>query len=142
MSSAERKPDIMEAARLFGVLAEPARLRILQLLRQGSRCGRELASDLNLTPATTCHHLEKLKLANLLSERRSGKHVYYNVSDSELMRVLGRSLATLGTKETSNGGRVQGAGMKKHSRARPPKPPKARKYRYRKAGPKDNGTAV
>ena len=95
MPNAAKEAGLTQAARLFGVLAEPARLRILQLLRDGSMCGRELARDLNLTPATTCHHLEKLKLANLLSERRSGRRIYYSISDSELTRAVGQSLATL-----------------------------------------------
>ncbi len=96
MPSADKDTGLMQAARLFSVLAEPARLRILQLLKEGSMCGKELARDLDLTPATTCHHLEKLKLANLLSERRSGKRVYYSANDSELARAVDRSLATLG----------------------------------------------
>lgn len=95
MRDAEKEAGLTRAARLFGVLAEPARLRILQLLRNGSLCGRELAKDLNLTPATTCHHLEKLKLANLLSERRSGKHIYYSITDGELARVVSQSLAVV-----------------------------------------------
>jgi DNA-binding transcriptional ArsR family regulator len=85
--------ELAEAARLFGVLAEPARLRILQILGDGSRCGRELAKDLNLTPATTCHHLEKLKTANLLSERRSGRHVYYSISKEDFSHAVRQSLA-------------------------------------------------
>jgi DNA-binding transcriptional ArsR family regulator len=95
MANAKKEAELLQAARLFGVLAEPARLRILQLLGNGSRCGRELAEDLNLTPATTCHHLEKLKLANLLSERRSGKHVYYSISKSDFAHAVDQSLAAL-----------------------------------------------
>jgi len=95
MSNAAQEAGLMQAARLFGVLAEPARLKILQLLRDGDMCGRELARGLNLTPATTCHHLEKLKLAKLLSERRSGRHIYYSLSDAGLARAVGQSLATL-----------------------------------------------
>jgi DNA-binding transcriptional ArsR family regulator len=91
----KNQTGLTQAARLFGVLAEPARLRILQLLKDDSLCGRELARGLNLTPATTCHHLEKLKLQNLLSERRSGKHVYYSISDGELARAVSQSLAAL-----------------------------------------------
>ncbi len=93
--NSKKEAGLTQAARLFGVLAEPARLRILQLLKDDSLCGRELASGLNLTPATTCHHLEKLKLANLLSERRSGKHVYYSISDGELARAVSQSLAAV-----------------------------------------------
>lgn len=95
MAHTGKDAELLEAARLFGVLAEPARLRILQLLGDGSRCGRELAEDLNLTPATTCHHLEKLKLANLLSERRSGRHVYYSISRNGFTRAVKQSLAAL-----------------------------------------------
>ncbi len=87
--------QLQEAARLFGIFSEPARLKILRLLRTGARCGRELARDLNLTPATTCHHLERLKLANLLEERRCGKHVYYSIADTELARAVERSVAAL-----------------------------------------------
>jgi DNA-binding transcriptional ArsR family regulator len=106
---------LKEAARFFSILAEPARLRILQLLREGRRCGRELARDLNLTPATTCHHLEKLKLANLLSEQRSGKHVYYSLSDSELTRALEQSLATLGKDSSRESGITQPRNAKMES---------------------------
>jgi ArsR family transcriptional regulator len=92
----EKESGLMQAARLFGALAEPARLRILQLLREGAMCGRELAARLDLTPATTCHHLDRLKLANLLSERRSGKFVYYSISDSELASAVKESLTAIG----------------------------------------------
>jgi DNA-binding transcriptional ArsR family regulator len=92
---AHAENELLQAARLFGVLAEPARLRIIQLLGTGSRCGRELAEDLNLTPATTCHHLEKLKLANLLSERRSGRHIYYSISRNNFAEAVKQSLAAL-----------------------------------------------
>lgn len=101
MTQGEPESQIKEAARLFSIFSEPARLKILHLLRDGARCGRELAKDLNLTPATTCHHLERLKLANLLSERRSGKHVYYSIVDSELAKAVERSVAAL-----------QGAGLR------------------------------
>ncbi len=93
MPDADKQASLARAARLFGVLAEPARLRILQLLKDGSMCGRELAGELDLTPATTCHHLEKLKLAKLLSQRRSGKRVYYSAREHELARAIRQSLA-------------------------------------------------
>jgi DNA-binding transcriptional ArsR family regulator len=87
--------QVKEAAGFFSVISEPARLKILLLLRNGARCGRELSKDLCLTPATTCHHLDRLKHANLLKEKRSGKHVYYSISSTELERAFDRSLAIL-----------------------------------------------
>ncbi|UCD56365.1 MAG: metalloregulator ArsR/SmtB family transcription factor [Candidatus Hydrogenedentota bacterium] len=119
MSNAEKEAGLTEAARLFGVLAEPARLRILLLLRNGSMCGRELARDLNLTPATTCYHLGKLKLAKLLSEHRSGKHVYYSICDSELARTVARSVAGLARENSPpDGKRDQKSVSKKRAKGR------------------------
>ncbi len=117
----KKEAGLKQAARLFGVLAEPARLRILQLLKDDSLCGRELARGLNLTPATTCHHLEKLRLANLLSERRSGRRVYYSTSDGELARVVSQSLAALDSplpeedQFPANGNRESGATPRRRS---------------------------
>lgn len=118
----KKEAGLTQAARLFGVLAEPARLRILQLLKEDSLCGRELARGLNLTPATTCHHLEKLRLANLLSERRSGKHVYYSISDGELTRAVSQSLAALDrplpgeARRPANGNRKNGGTPRRRRR--------------------------
>ncbi len=122
MPDGTQEAGLTQAARLFGVLAEPARLRILQLLKDDSLCGRELARGLNLTPATTCHHLEKLKLANLLSERRSGRHVYYSISDGELARAVSQSLAALDrplpreNDRSGNGNRKSRTAPKRKSR--------------------------
>jgi ArsR family transcriptional regulator len=91
----QTEQQLLEAARLFSVFSEPARLKILRLLRDGAWCGRDLARALHLTPATTCHHLERLKHANLLEERRSGKHVFYSIADSELARAVERTMEAL-----------------------------------------------
>lgn len=112
MANRKNSRNVREAAHLFSVLAEPARLRILELLRDNTMCGRELAANLSLTPATTCHHLERLKLARLLSARRAGKHVYYSMSSSEFARTVRKSLDTVldgkwekrGTGRTDSGG--------------------------------------
>jgi DNA-binding transcriptional ArsR family regulator len=79
-------------------------------------CGCDLANDLNLTPATTCHHLEKLRVANLLSVRRSGRRVYYSMRDTELASAVTRSLAAL--ENTGSDGEVAGRNRKIDSRAR------------------------
>lgn len=95
MANENNEYQLAEAARLFHIFSEPARLKILRLLRHNARCGRELAKELQLTPATTCHHLDRLKEAHLLEERRSGKRVYYSIIDSEFSRALERSMAVL-----------------------------------------------
>lgn len=89
-------------------------------------CGRDLARGLDLTPATTCHHIEKLRLAKLLSEHRSGRHVYYSVSDCEPARAVKRSLAALAKEDSpTGGGRARKGGAAKHSKRHVNRRPRA-----------------
>jgi ArsR family transcriptional regulator len=68
--------DIENLADFFKALSHPVRLLILNLLRQQSRHGEELASILSLNPATISHHLALLTKAGLLTSK---KDQYYQV---------------------------------------------------------------
>jgi ArsR family transcriptional regulator len=57
-------------------LADPARLRILGLLRQrGPMAGRDLVPLLKLSQPTVSHHLGILRDAGLIEDRPEGKTV-------------------------------------------------------------------
>jgi hypothetical protein len=56
------------------------------LLVQGERCGKELATELSLAPATVSHHLRRLRDAGLLRERREAPYVFYQF-DQEALRA-------------------------------------------------------
>ncbi len=67
-------------AALLGVLAEPARLRILSLLQaQPSReaCVRHVTDFLGLSQPAASHHLRVLFDAGLVERERRGNGVYY-----------------------------------------------------------------
>jgi DNA-binding HxlR family transcriptional regulator len=51
---------------VFRALGDPARLRILGLLADKSRTGRELSETLGLTPPTISHHMTKLTETGLV----------------------------------------------------------------------------
>jgi len=61
------------------LLADPARMRILQLLRGGERNVSRLCEDLGLSQPTVSHHLGLLRSAGLLQTRRAGKEVHYSL---------------------------------------------------------------
>jgi len=87
----ERTPgqDLEARAELFKALGHPARLLILNLLKQQPRHGDELAAILRLSPATVSHHLSKLSGAGLLRSEKSQYFQTYSLSGDLMGRRLG-----------------------------------------------------
>ena len=76
-----RKPVLTpDAIRLiaerFKVLAEPARLEILNALRAGERTVTELVQDTGLGQANVSKHLGLLYAHNFVARRKEGVSVY------------------------------------------------------------------
>src|SRR5713226_5437274 len=81
-------------ANLFRVLGHPARVRILELLRDGERSVGALQADLGLDSGGTSQHLAALRRIGLVESRRDGTSVYYRVDDEHVFDLLeaGRSI--------------------------------------------------
>jgi ArsR family transcriptional regulator, arsenate/arsenite/antimonite-responsive transcriptional repressor len=74
--------DARRLAEAFGVLADPARLRLLSLLAaqpDGEACVCELTGPLGLAQPTVSHHLRLLHSAGLVSRERRGTYAYYRI---------------------------------------------------------------
>ena len=85
---AELSPDALQlVADRFRVLAEPLRLRILQLLRNGEKNVTELTSILGTTQPNVSKHLRVLQEAGLVGRRQSGTAVYCFVSDQTVFEL-------------------------------------------------------
>jgi DNA-binding transcriptional ArsR family regulator len=84
---------------MFGMLSATVRLNILWLLSSEDLDVSTLATMIGETPATTSHHLGKLKLAGLVNVRRQGKHRVYrrNRVDSEGYRAAGTAATARAT---------------------------------------------
>jgi ArsR family transcriptional regulator, arsenate/arsenite/antimonite-responsive transcriptional repressor len=69
-------------ARLFKALADPARVKILNLLvRTGEPvCACDFESTLELSQPTVSHHLRKLTDAGLLDREQRGKWAYFSIN--------------------------------------------------------------
>lgn len=75
-------------AEFFRVLGHPARVRILELLREGERTVGDLQAELHLDSSGTSQHLGALRKQGLLESRREGTSVYYRVRDPRLFQLL------------------------------------------------------
>jgi DNA-binding transcriptional ArsR family regulator len=76
-------------ARLFAVLAEPMRLRILRRLETGPAAVGEIVADLGTTQANVSKHLKVLHDAGLLARRREGNLVRYAIDDLLVFDLCG-----------------------------------------------------
>lgn len=83
-------------ANLFRVLGHPARVRILELLRDGERSVGALQKELGLDSGGTSQHLAALRRIGLVESRREGTSVYYRVEDERVFDLLeaGRGIIT------------------------------------------------
>ena len=66
----------------FKGLADLNRLRILNLLLSGERCGCDLQYVLDSSQPNISRHLQYLKNSGLVRDRRDGFRVYYRVTDA------------------------------------------------------------
>src|SRR6266566_1882930 len=66
-----------EPAALFKTLADPTRLRLLNLLACGETCVCELTDTLRVVQPKVSRHLRHLKRAGLVEARRDGKWMHY-----------------------------------------------------------------
>ncbi len=64
-------------ASLFKTLADPTRLRLLNLLACGETCVCDLTDTLRVVQPKVSRHLARLKRAGLVDARREGKWMHY-----------------------------------------------------------------
>lgn len=69
-------------------IADPTRLKILYLLKNGELCVCEILDALDKSQSTTSHHLNILKKEKILTSRKEGKWIYYKLSDENIIRIL------------------------------------------------------
>ncbi len=66
-------------ARLFHALADPTRLQILNLLRDGERCVCDLTDAVGAAQSRLSFHLRILRESGVVLDRREGRWVYYRI---------------------------------------------------------------
>ena len=68
-------------ARRFRALAEPTRIRLLDLLRDGELSVNELAERLEASQQNVSKHLALLAEAGMIARRKDANRVYYRIAD-------------------------------------------------------------
>ena len=73
-------------------LADPNRVRILLVLREGELCVCQLTELFGLAPSTMSKHLAILYQARLVNTRKEGRRVYYSRAGKEAAAAVRAAL--------------------------------------------------
>jgi DNA-binding transcriptional ArsR family regulator len=71
---------LADVERLFAVLSERNRLRMLKLIEKEETYGAELAAAIGLSYSTACFHLKAMSDVGLLERRKAGKRAFYRLA--------------------------------------------------------------
>lgn len=71
----------------FGALSDPTRRAVLDLLRRGSRPAGQIAAMFPVSRPAISKHLRLLRRAQLVRERREGRHRLYELNAAPLKAV-------------------------------------------------------
>ena len=90
-------------ASLFAALADPARVRIVNLVatRGEPVCACHLIEPLGLSQPTVSHHLKRLVEAGLLEREQRGKWAYFSLAPEASERLAGIADLTQTNEEVS-----------------------------------------
>ena len=69
-------------------LSDPTRRKILNLLKSGTKSAGEISAAFEITDAAISRHLSVLKDADLISDRRDGKYIFYELNASVVEEVM------------------------------------------------------
>ena len=73
-------------ANIFKALSDTTRLRVLKLLESGELCVCDIVTALDMSQPKISFHLNTLKEAGLIKDRKEGRWIHYRLDDSDFFR--------------------------------------------------------
>lgn len=71
---------------IFKALSDETRLRILKLLERGELCVCDIVTALGMSQPKVSFHLNTLKEAGFIKDRKDGRWIHYQLDDSDFFR--------------------------------------------------------
>ncbi len=69
-------------------LSDPTRREILNMLKSGKRSAGDISEHFDITAAAISRHLSVLKDADLITDTREGKYIFYELNASVLEEIM------------------------------------------------------
>jgi ArsR family transcriptional regulator len=77
---------MQELAGIFKALSDETRLRVIKLLENGELCVCDIFTALDISQPKVSFHLNVLKEAGFLKDRKQGRWTHYRLDDSDFFR--------------------------------------------------------
>jgi DNA-binding transcriptional ArsR family regulator len=85
--------DVSVASELLKAVADPTRMKILAALRTaGELCVCDIAVVVEMSESAVSHQLRLLRDVNLVTSRKVGRQVFYQLSDDHVSSILNCAL--------------------------------------------------
>jgi DNA-binding transcriptional ArsR family regulator len=91
------KPIYRIKAEFFRTLGHPARVRVLELLKDGEMTVGDLQAELGIDSSGTSQHLSAMRRQGILEARKEGTSVYYSVRDPRVFQILESARQVIGS---------------------------------------------
>ena len=69
-----------DSAAVFKAFADENRLKILEILLEGEKCGSELLEKISLGQSTLSHHLKIMCASGIIKSQKKGTATYYSMN--------------------------------------------------------------
>lgn len=92
MKTIPKDETLCDLAELYKVFGDSTRIKILYVLYESELCVCDIASVLNMTISAISHQLKILKNANLVKARKSGRTVFYSLSDNHIAMIISQGM--------------------------------------------------
>jgi ArsR family transcriptional regulator len=75
-------------AKIVKALADPSRLKIIDMLSCGEKCACDILEDFNFTQPTLSHHMKVLVDCGLVESRKEGLWNYYSLNHTNCNKLI------------------------------------------------------
>jgi DNA-binding transcriptional ArsR family regulator len=78
----------MNEVDVFKALADPTRIKILELVKNDEKCICEIIPETGKSQPNVSQHLKVLKIAGLIDERKDGTRIMIRSSYDEIYNII------------------------------------------------------
>ena len=88
INSAEYLSAVEDTSKIFALLGEPSRVKIVLALMEGELCVYHICEITKSKQSATSQHLRKLKDANIIKARKEANQVLYSLADEHVATII------------------------------------------------------
>ncbi len=91
-NSAKFNETVCSASKLFSLLGDESRMKIILALSKGELCVYHICEIAGGKQSATSQHLRKLKDYNIVKTRKDGNQVLYSLADNHVAEIINLTL--------------------------------------------------